>query len=137
MLVLMSYLTLHLAPPERRELTRRTRLRSARFEDARRAELILRLAKGQSYATIRTALHCGQSYSSRWKKRFLAERIAGLYSRHRGRSAQKNSAAVQARILDYTRRGPSDGSTHWSTRKLATKLGLNHMRVARVWARAG
>ena len=133
----MPYLTLRLAPPERRELTKRTRLRSARFEDARRAELILRLAKGQSYSTIKSALRCGQSYISRWKKRFLRERIAGLYSRHRGRAPHKNSASVQARILEYTRRGPKDGSTHWSTRKLARTLGLNHMRVARAWARAG
>jgi len=133
----MSYLTVHLAPPERRELTRRRRLRSARFEDARRAELILRLAKGQSYSTIGSALGCGQSYISRWKGRFLSERIAGLYSRHRGRAPHKNSAPLQARILEYTRRGPKDGSTHWSTRKLAKKLGLNHMRVARVWASAG
>ncbi len=44
---------------------------------------------------------------------------------------------MEARILDHTRRGPSDGSTHWSTRKLGRKLGLSHNRVARVWARAG
>ncbi len=31
---------------------------------------------------------------------------------------------------------PADGSTHWSTRKLAKQLGISHMRVARVWARA-
>jgi len=126
-----------LAPAERRELNRRRRARSAGAEDARRAELILRLAKGQSYATIRGALRCGQTYISRWKKRFLAERLGGLYSRHRGRAADKNSAAVQARILDYTRRAPSDGATHWSTRKLGEKLGLNHMRIARVWKSAG
>ncbi|CAN5573752.1 IS630 family transposase [soil metagenome] len=128
---------LRLAPPERRELKRRLRARSARAEDARRAELILRLAGGESYATIRGALRCGQSYISRWKSRFLAERIAGLYSRHRGRAVRKNSATLQARILDHTRRGPSDGSTHWSTRKLAQKLGLNHMAVARAWKSAG
>lgn len=126
-----------LAPPERRELNRRLRTRSARAEDARRAELILRLAQGQSYSTIRGALRCGQSYISRWKKRFWAERLAGLYSRHRGRAVQKNSGALHARILDYTRRLPSDGATHWSTRKLAEELGLNHMRVARVWKSAG
>lgn len=125
-----------LAPPERRELNRRIRARSARAEDARRAELVLRLAKGQSYSTIRRALRCGQSYISRWKGRFLSERLAGLYSRHRGRAAHKNSAALQARILNYTRRKPGSGSTHWSTRQLAKKLGLNHMAVARAWRSA-
>jgi transposase len=127
----------HLAPPERRELKRRIRARAARAEDARRAEVILRLAQGQSYSSIRGALRCGQSYISRWKQRFERERLAGLYSRHRGRVPEKNSAALQARILDYTRRSPGDGSTHWTTRKLAKELGLNHMRVARAWRSAG
>lgn len=133
----MLSIPVRLAPPERRELKRRIRARSARAEEARRAELVLRLARGESYATIRDALRCGQSYISRWKTRFLSERIAALYSRHRGRAARKNSAALQARILDHTRRGPSDGATHWSTRKLAKKLGLNHMAVARAWKSAG
>jgi transposase len=99
--------------------------------------LILRLAKGQSYSVIERALRCAPNYISRWKRRFVAERLAGLYSRHRGRAVDKNSAALHARILDYTRRSPKDGSTHWSTRKLARELGLNHMRVARVWRNAG
>jgi transposase len=44
---------------------------------------------------------------------------------------------LEARILDATRRGPTDGSTHWSTRRLGTHLGVSHMMVARVWARHG
>jgi hypothetical protein len=32
---------------------------------------------------------------------------------------------------------PSDGSTHWSSRKLAAQLGISHMRGARAWAKAG
>ena len=43
---------------------------------------------------------------------------------------------MEARILSWTRRTPTDGSTHWTTRKLAKKLGVSHMLVARVWKRA-
>jgi len=32
---------------------------------------------------------------------------------------------------------PPDGSTHWSSRKLARHLRISHMMVARVWQRAG
>jgi DDE superfamily endonuclease len=39
------------------------------------------------------------------------------------------------RILQATRRPPSDGTTHWSTRRLAQQLGVSHMMVARVWAK--
>ena len=39
--------------------------------------------------------------------------------------------------LEWTRRGPQDGTTHWSSRRLALALGTNHMTVSRVWARHG
>ena len=43
---------------------------------------------------------------------------------------------MQARILARTQSKPTDGSTHWSTRKLANELGVSHMLVQRVWSRA-
>ena len=64
--------------------------------------------------------------------------MAGLFSRHRGRQTQPGSEKIEARILNWTlHRKPADGSTHWSSRKLAAQLGINHVRVARVWAKAG
>lgn len=125
------------APPERLELKRRVASRRGRADDAKRARLILQLAAGHSYSQVMKSLACSQNYIVRWKSRFLAERLGGLYARHRGRSRSKDAAKIEAKILDQTRRGPRDGSTHWSTRKLATKLGVSHNKVARVWARAG
>jgi transposase len=95
------------------------------------------LARERSYSDIRRVLGCNGSYISRWKRRFLAERLAGLYSRHAGRAVDKRTPRLEAKILEWTRRGPSDGSTHWSSRKLGAQLGVNHMMVTRVWARAG
>jgi transposase len=128
---------IRLTSAERNELVERARSRTARAEDARRARLILMLAADRSYNQIRRTLACNASYISRWKGRFLAERLAGLYSRHLGRAVDKRTPRLEARILEWTRRGPSDGSTHWSSRKLAAQLGVSHMMVARVWARAG
>jgi transposase len=122
---------------ERNELVERARSRSARAEDVRRARLILMLSADRSYSEISRALGCNASYISRWKGRFLAQRLAGLYSRHLGRAVDKRTPRLEARILEWTRRGPSDGSTHWSSRKLGAELGVSHMMVARVWARAG
>ena len=45
---------------------------------------------------------------------------------------------MEARIINWTlHRKPAEGSTHWSSRKLAAALGLSHMRVARVWTKVG
>jgi transposase len=63
--------------------------------------------------------------------------MAGLIARHQGRAAAKGAAKLEARILEWTRRGSDDGSTQWSTRRLARKLGTTHMAVARVWTRYG
>ena len=128
---------LRLASRERKELRDRVRSRTLPAEDVRRARLILLLAQGKSYLTIRQLLGCNGNYISRWKGRFEAERLAGLYSRHRGRIVEKRTPALEARILEWTRRPVPDGSTHWSSRKLAQHLGVSHMMVARVWQRAG
>jgi transposase len=126
-----------LTPSERTELRDRMRSRTLPAEDVRRARLILLLAQGKSYLAIRQVLGCNPNYISRWKGRFEAERLAGLYSHHRGRAVEKRTPALEARILEWTRRPAPDGSTHWSSRKLAQHLGISHMMVARVWQRAG
>jgi len=63
--------------------------------------------------------------------------LGGLYARHKGRAPAKNGAKIEARILAWTQKRPTDGSTHWSSRKLAQVLGVSHMMVARVWAKHG
>ncbi len=133
----MSASTLRLAPPERRELQSRVRSRVLGAGDSRRARLILMLADGESWAGIQEELGCSSAYIDRWNKRFRQQRLAGLFARHRGRQVEKRTPKLEARILDWTRRPATDGSTHWSSRKLAKALGVNHMMVARVWQRAG
>src|SRR5262245_15591293 len=117
---------IELTAEEREVLESRTRSRSCRADDARRARLILLLADGVSYRRIAEILSCNDLFISTWKKRFLAERLAGLYSRHAGRQPTSRTSEMEAKVLAWTRRKPSDGSTHWSTRKLARELGVDH-----------
>ena len=130
-------MALTLTPDERTELERRVRSRKIRAEDARRAHVILMLAAGESFATITAAVGCYPDYVSRWKQRFEAERVAGLRAQYRGQNPTVRTPALEARVLAKTRQKPPDGSTHWTTRKLAKVLGISHMLVARVWRRAG
>jgi transposase len=125
-----------LTASEEKELLFRARSRSIPAGDVRRAQLILMLAEGKSYQAIQQELSCDATFIVRWKKRFLKDRIAGLYARHPGRAVEKRTPKLEAKILEWTRRPPTDGSTQWSTRKLAKHLGVHHMMVARVWKRA-
>src|SRR4051794_21890334 len=108
-----------LTEAERVELSQRAARRSGRAEDGRRARLILLLDAGHSWEQIRDKLDCNDAFISRWSKRFLRERLAGLFSRHAGQGPRKLTPRLEARILNWTlKRKPVDGSTHWSTRKL-------------------
>ena len=126
-----------LTKSERVELTKQASSGSVRAEDARRARCVLLLADGHTWAEVRSKLACNDEFIARWSGRFGAERLAGLYSRHRGQPARTLTPKLQARILEATRRAPSDGSTHWSSRKLGKALSISHMMVARVWAKHG
>src|SRR5579859_890314 len=122
----MRTTVLRLVPRERRELESRLRSQVLRAGDVQRARLILMLSEGESWVSIQETLGCSSAYIARWSKRFAQQRLAGLFARHRGRRVEKRTPKLEARILDWTRRPPTDGSTHWSSRKLAAALGVNH-----------
>jgi transposase len=128
---------LSLSCSDRQELERRVRSQSLRADDVRRARLLLLLADGESYSSIQATLGCSSAYISRWKTRFEGEGLSGLHGRQQGRQPTVLTPALEAQILEKTRQKPSDGSTHWSTRKLAKELGVRHQLVATVWSRAG
>lgn len=128
---------LRLTRGERAELERRARSRTGRAHDAVIARVLLLLADGLTYRTIAERTGRSEPFISKWKRRFLEARLAGLYVRHAGRPVQVLTPKLEARILDATRQPPTDGSTHWSTRRLARRLKVPHMTVARVWQKHG
>lgn len=96
------------------------------------------LSAGRSYAEIRERLQTTAPTISRWKRRFLSERITGLIEiRHPGQKPSVITSTLQARVLNATRRKPKDGSTHWSVRKLAHELNISKDAVHRIWRTAG
>jgi len=90
------------------ELSRIAQSRSLPAGYVFRAKLILMLAEGASFSTIKQRLGTTAPTIIRWKRRFSA-----------------------------TRRQPKDSSTHWSCRKLAAELGISKDAVHRVWKEAG
>src|SRR5215471_20401142 len=105
---------LGLTTEERRVLQALTRSRSAPGADVKRARLIMMLDEGMSWNAISAQLPCTPDYISRWKGRFEAERLGGLYARHRGRVPADDAARLEARVLAWTQKPPTHGSTQWS-----------------------
>jgi len=133
----MSVGGVSLAPREREELERRARSRSVAVESVRRAKVILMLADGGSYSQISERIGCTDHYIGLWQNRFKQERLIGLDSCCSGAERRGSSARTEARILELTRREPTDGSTHWSSYRLAKELGLSQSTVSRVWRKFG
>src|SRR5437667_1191261 len=73
---------------------------------------------------------------ARWRRRFEQDRLAGLEGRHRGSKPRTATPAVRARVVRRVQQQPSDGSTHWSCRKLAGELELSKSTVQRILAQA-
>ena len=128
---------LKLSNQERVALEALSRSRRGRADEARRARILLLLADGYSYTAICARVDCTAQTIATWKARYQAHGIGGLRGRHRGSKARVLTAPVEARILSWTRKPPTDGTTHWSTRRLGERLGLPHTIVARAWKRAG
>ena len=111
--------------------------RTDRAEDARRARLISLLTEGHTWDEVSERIDCSRGFVASWSKRFAEQRIAGLYSRHLEQVATVLTPELEARILEVTRRAPTDGAMHWSTRKLGAHLDVSNMMVARVWRKHG
>jgi transposase len=130
--------TVVLTVEERRALQALARSGRGRADLARRAQIILRLADGASYLDIARGLGESSRTISKWKGRFRESRVAGLAGRYRKQAPTVLTPRLEARILAWTRKPPTDGSTHWSTRTLAKALKLSsHTFVQRTWKRAG
>ena len=127
---------LSISNEQREELGRWAQSRALPAGDVFRARLILALADGLSYREIERKLGASAPTVSKWKSRFEQSGVDGLQAHNRGSRPRTATPAVQAKIIRRAQQKPSDGSTHWSCRKLAEQLGISKTTVQRVLAQA-
>ena len=127
---------LKLTKEEREELTRVSQSRALPAGEVFRARLVLALASGKSYGQIETELQTSRPTIARWKQRFEVARLDGLEPRYQGTKPRTATPTVEAKVLRKTYEKPTDGSTHWSCRKLADVLGMSKSTVQRIWSEA-
>jgi transposase len=94
------------------------------------------LDEGTSYRDIEEKLGTPPSTISRWKQRYEKDGVLGLATIHPGQPPQKLTPAFRAKVLERTRQKPSDGSTHWSLRKMAAVMRVSKNLIARIWKEA-
>lgn len=129
--------SLELTDDERCDLERLARRARANRNVALRAKMILLSASGLLNVEVAAKLRCADSTVRRWRKRFLAERVAGLYDEPRPGAPRKISDDDVEDIVVKTLETKPKGRTHWSTRKMAKKAGISHTTVGRIWRTFG
>jgi len=129
--------TIELNEQQKRELNSIAQSRALPAGYVFRAKVILLLDEGATFAAIRGRLGTTSPTIIRWKERFLAAGMDGLDTTHPGQKPYRLTPTMRAKILNATRKPPTDGSTHWSSRKLAQALGITKDLVHRVWQEAG
>jgi hypothetical protein len=81
---------------------------------------------------------CNAVTVGKWRTRFAEKRLDGLLDEPRpGQPRKITDELVEKVIVTTLETVPDDGSTHWSTRSLAAKVGLNQTAVSRIWRTFG
>jgi transposase len=105
---------------------------------ALRANIILAAAEGLSNNDVATRCHTTPTTVGKWRRRFITDRLEGLYDEPRPGHARSITDEQIADILDATQfTRPTDGGTHWTTRLMAKRAGVSPASVARIWQAYG
>jgi putative transposase len=128
---------LALSESEREQLVTMTRSRSLPNALVRRAQLVLMSADGSSNLAIAEALKLSRLTVGTWRRRFMAQRVTGLYDELRSGGPRSIRDEQIARLVRKTLKTPPQGGTHWSCRSIAAETRLSKSTVQRVWKAFG
>ena len=104
---------------------------------ARRARVVLACAEGLDNKAVARKLRCSLGMVGKWRGRFLASRLEGLYDEPRPGAPRKvGDDKIEAVVLQTLESTPR-GQTHWSTSELASATGLSRMTISRIWRAFG
>ena len=101
-----------------------------------RARIVLSVASGSGTSATARALSVSRPTVIKWRDRFVEHGIDGLHDEPR---SGRPKTIDDAEIIAVTLESPPErlAVTHWSTRLLATQLGIGDATVARAWRRYG
>lgn len=104
---------------------------------ALRSRIILASAQGGSDIAVAAQLKVTRGTVGRWRRRFLGKRLEGLLDEPRPGAPRKIQDAHVEAVVTRTLESVPKGATHWSTRLLATEMGMSQSAVARIWRAFG
>jgi transposase len=122
-----------LSEDERRTLESWVRRRSTAQGLALRARIVLACAQGGSNLAVAARLGVHRGTVSKWRARFLRDRLDGLPGEPRPGVPRTITDAQAGQVVVRTLEEVPEGATHWSKRELARQVGISPASVLRIW----
>lgn len=128
---------IELSELERETLTRWARRHSSSQALALRSRIVLGCAAGKSNLQVAAELGCNRATVSKWRVRFVTDRLEGLTDAPRPGAARTiGDDVIEAVVVETLETTPVD-ATHWSTRSMAARHQISRQSVSEIWRAFG
>lgn len=97
----------------------------------KRAQMVLRMADGESNTNIARRYRVSRPTVTMWRTRYRERGITGLHNELKPGRPRSTSEEQVAQLIDTALRSKPKGKTHWSGRGLAAETGLSKTTVHR------
>ncbi|MGK2854498.1 MAG: IS630 family transposase [Microbacteriaceae bacterium] len=122
-----------LSDEEREQLLRWSRRAKSSQALALRSRIILGCGEGLDNKSVAERVHCSTNTVSKWRARFVADRLDGLVDEPRpGRPPTITAERVEEVVVATLESTPKN-ATHWSRAKMADRSGLSKSTIGRIW----
>jgi transposase len=100
---------------------------------ARRARIVLQCRQGRSNREVARRVGVTAQTVCKWRQRFVAERVSGLLDQPRSGAPRSISDALVEAVLAKTLHEHPANAARWSSRRLASELGISQRAILRIW----
>ncbi|QYA99679.1 IS630 family transposase [Rhodococcus sp. USK10] len=127
---------LSVSDEQRAELRRMAASTTLPHRKVVQARALLWAGDGVANAEIARRCQVTPEAVRRWRSRFTEEGTSGVgtVAKGRGRKPSLPAGTVEEVLRLTHQERPADGSTHWSTRTMAARVGIGKDSVAKIWA---
>jgi transposase len=118
---------------EQAKLKQWARNARARRSLSLRARIVLRCRDGYSNREIARQLSVSSQTVGKWRARFVARGLPGLLDEPRSGAPRSISDDLVEAVLAKTLHEQPPENGRWSSRRLASELGISQRAVLRIW----
>ena len=104
---------------------------------ALRANIVLSCAQGKTNQAVAQGLGVCMNTVGKWRRRFAAERMAGLVDAPRSGAPREISDQKVEEVVTKTLETTPPARTHWSSWLMAKEAGISQHSVRRIWQAFG